>query len=161
MSTSNSVPGKLLAAIKARKFTSIAKLCTPGIDFQGWTPTGHWVAEDGATVAKIVEVWFSPGAGTGTIIWSNETATARAATLEFEVQWVAPPDDQPRILREAWFMTLKDGRIAAARVYCAGLHTEFPDVDLDKQRRQKGITGPVPGTKTAAPAAKTVAAAKA
>ena len=38
-------------------------------------------------------------------------------------------------------MSLKDGRITAVRVYSAGLHIEFPDVDLEKQRRQKGLAG--------------------
>lgn len=112
----------------------------PGCDFQAWNPSGHWTAEDGATVAKIVEVWFSPGAASQ-IMWSNETATARAATLEYEVQWKTPPDESTRVLRQVWLLTLKADKITAARVYCAGLHTEFPPVDLDKQRRSKGLAG--------------------
>ena len=158
MSTSNTVPGKVLAAIKSRKFAQIARLCAPKVDFQGWTPTGHWTAEDGNTVAKIVEAWFSPGSGANTVVWSNETANSKAATLEYEVSWLAQPDDQPRVLREAWFMTLKEGRITSARVYCAGLHTEFPEVDLDKQRRSKGLLGPAPATKSTAPTVRAVAA---
>ncbi len=39
-------------------------------------------------------------------------------------------------------MTIKSDRIIQARVYCAGLHTEFPEVDLDKQRRAKGLQAP-------------------
>jgi hypothetical protein len=136
------VPGKILAAIKGRKFAALSKLFASGCDFQAWTPSGRWVAEDAATIAKIVEVWFTPGAGNTAVDWSNETATAKTATLEYEVSWKAPPDESPRILRDAWFMTLaKDGKIASARIYSAGLHIEFPDVDLEKQRRQKGIGG--------------------
>lgn len=135
------VPGKILAAIKTRKFTSISKLFAPGVDFHAWTPTGHWTADDGATIAKILEVWFTPSSAATTVMWSTETSTAKSATLEYEVGWKAPPDDSPRILRDAWFMTLKDGRITAVRVYSAGPHIEFPDVDLEKWRRQKGLTG--------------------
>ena len=36
----------------------------------------------------------------------------------------------------------KDGKITSARIYSAGLHIDFPDVDLEKQRRQKGLAGP-------------------
>lgn len=153
------VPGQLLAAIKARKFTSISKLFAAPVDFEAWTPTGHWIAPDGATIAKILEVWFTPGAGS-TITWSNETSGAKgAAALEYEITWKTQPDDQPRVVRQAFLMTVKGEKIASARVYCAGLHTEFPEVDLEKQRRSRGLAPPKPGTggkaaTAAAPAAK-------
>jgi len=147
------VPGQLLAAIKSRKFTSVARLFANPVDFEAWTPTGHWVAQDGPTVAKIVEVWFTPGAGS-TITWSNETSGARgAATLEYEITWKTQPDDQPRGVRQAYLLTVKGEKIVSARVYCAGLHTEFPEVDLEKQRRSRGLAPPKPG-----PGAKVVAA---
>ncbi len=149
------VPGQLLAAIKSRKFTSIAKLFANPVDFEAWTPSGHWPAQDGPTVAKIIEVWFTPGAGS-VITWSNETAGARgAATLEYEITWKTQPDDQPRVVRQAFLLTVKGEKIISARVYCAGLHTEFPEVDLEKQRRSRGLAPPKPG-----PGAKVVAAAK-
>lgn len=146
----NSVPGQLLAAIKARKFGTVARLFAPDVRFEAWTSTGHWTAEDAQTAARIIEVWFSPGAGT-TIVWSNEISGARgSAVLEHEMTWTAPPDEQPRVLRQAYLMTInKAGRISSVRVYCAGLHTEFPDVDLDKQRRQKGL-GAAPAPKPGA-----------
>ena len=65
------VPAQLLAAIKARKWTSVARLFANPVDFQAWTPTGHWVAADGGTIAKIIEVWYTPGAGS-TVAFSNE-----------------------------------------------------------------------------------------
>jgi hypothetical protein len=148
------VPGQLLAAIKSRKFTAAGKLFATPVDFEAWTPSGHWVAEDAATVAKILEVWFTPGTGS-TITWSNETSGARgAATLEYEIAWKALPDDQPRVLREVFIMTIKGEKIVNARVYCAGLHTEFPEVDLDKQRRSKGLGPPKAGPPAKAVAAK-------
>jgi hypothetical protein len=134
------LPAKLLAAIKGRKFTTVARMFAPKADFQAWTPYGHWTAEDGATVGKILEVWFTPGNG-NTVVWSTESATAKSATLEYEIAWKVPPDDSPRVLRDIWIMSTRDGRITAARVYSAGLHTEFPEVDLEKQRRQKGLGG--------------------
>ena len=141
-------PGQLLAAIKSRKFSSAGKLFANPVDFQAWTPTGHWVAEDPTTVARVIEVWFSPGAGSQ-VVYSNETSGARgAATLELEIVWKTQPDDQQRVLRQVYLLTVKGDRIASARVYCAGLHTEFPDVDLEKQRRSKGIIA----AKPAAPA---------
>ena len=135
-----SVPGKILSALKGRKFTALGRLFAPRMDFQAWTPAGHWAAEDAATIAKIVEVWFSPGIG-NTVMWSTEVANAKSAVLEYEIHWKAPPDESTRILRDAWMLTLKDGKITAARVYSAGLHIEFPEVDLEKQRRQKGLGG--------------------
>jgi hypothetical protein len=142
------VPGQLLAAIKARKFTTVGRLFANPVDFQAWTPTGHWVADDPATVARIVEVWFTPGSGSH-VAFSNEMSGARgAATLELEIVWKTQPDDQQRVLRQVYLMTVKGDRIVHARVYCAGLHTEFPDVDLEKQRRSKGIIA----AKPAAPA---------
>ena len=144
------VPAQLLAAIRARRFPSVARLLAPDVDFQAWTPTGHWVATDNATAARIIEVWFSPG-GPLTLIFSNETAGARgAATLEYEMVWHLEPDDQPRVLRQFVLLTIKNDKIVSVRVYCPGLHTEFPEVDLEKQRRTKGITGP---PKPAAPRA--------
>jgi|SRR5581483_3696147 len=137
----SSIPAQLLAAIKGRKYTSIARLFANPVDFQGWTPTGHWVATDPQTAARIIEVWFSPGGSASTITWSNETSTTKFGTLEYEIAWQAQPDDQPRVLRQAYILTFKGDKIAAARVYCAGLHTEFPEVDLEKQRRQKGLGG--------------------
>ena len=135
-----SVPGKILSALKGRKFTALGKLFAPKMDFQAWTPAGHWVAEDAATIAKIVEVWFSPGIG-NTVMWSTEAANAKSAILEYEIHWKAPPDESTRILRDAWMLNLKDGKITSARIYSAGLHIEFPEVDLEKQRRQKGLGG--------------------
>lgn len=140
----STIPAQLLAAIKARKFSAIAKLFAPGVDFQAWTPAGKWVASDGATVAKIIEVWYTPGAGS-TIADTAETAGARGAvTLEFEISWKLPPEDQIRVLRQVYLLTVKNDRITRARIYCAGLHTDFPEVDLEKQRRNKGIGGPKP-----------------
>jgi hypothetical protein len=136
--------GSLLTAIKGRKFSSIAKLFPAPVEFEGWTPTGHWVAQDGSTIAKIVEVWFTPG-GTGTtVVWSNETTSKGVTVLEYEVTWKTQPEDQPRALRQAWLLQMKGDKVVSARVYCAGPHTEFPDVDLDKQRRSKGLGAPKP-----------------
>lgn len=42
------------------------------------------------------------------------------------------------MLRQVSVLRAKDGKITKARVYCAGLHATFPDVDLDKRRRGKG-----------------------
>src|SRR5437879_4350140 len=82
----STVPAQLLAAIKARKYTSVARMFANGVDFQAWTPSGHWVAQDGATAAKIIEVWCAPGAGPASVAWSNESSGARgSATLEFEL----------------------------------------------------------------------------
>ncbi|HZP56609.1 MAG TPA: hypothetical protein VFC53_03530 [Dehalococcoidia bacterium] len=148
----NSVPAQLLNAIKGRKFTSVARLFAPNVDFQAWTNLGHWVANDPQTAARIIEVWYSPGTG-NQVTDSNEITGARGlAILELEVTWKAPPDEQPRMLRQVYLMTVKNDRIVQMRVYCPGLHAEFPDVDLEKQRRQKGLS--------AAPA-KTPAGAKA
>jgi hypothetical protein len=149
----NTVPGQLLAAIKARKFGTLAKLFASQVDFQAWTPSGHWVANDPSTVAKVVETWYTPGAGS-TVTFTSETANARSAMLECEVTWKIPPDDQLRVLRQVYLLTLKGEKITAARVYCAGLHTEFPEVDLEKQRRSKGLAGPKLPTTPKAVAAK-------
>ena len=149
----NSVPGQLLAAIKARKFGTVARLFATQVDFQAWTPTGHWVASDPSTGAKIIETWYTPGVGSA-VAFSNETANARSAMLECEITWKIPPDDQVRVLRQVYVLTLKSEKITAARVYCAGLHTEFPEVDLEKQRRSKGLAGPKLPTTPKAVAAK-------
>ena len=138
------VAAQLLNAIKGRKFPSVGRLCASGVDFQAWTPTGHWVANDGPTVAKIVEVWYSPGAG-NQILHSNEAAIGRNSfLLEVEVTWKVPPDDQPRILHQVYMGTVKGDKIVQMRVFCAGLHTEFPEVDLEKQRRAKGLIAAKP-----------------
>ena len=142
----STVPGQLLAAIKARKFGPASKFFSSPVDFEAWTPAGHWVAEDAATIAKILEVWFSPGAGSS-ITFSNETAGPKgAATLEYEISWKTQPDDQVRVVRQVVVMTTKGEKITSARVYCAGLHTEFPEVDLEKQRRSKGLAVAKPPT---------------
>lgn len=136
----NTVPGQLLAALKARKFNAASKLFASPVDFEAWTPVGHWLAQDASTISKILEVWYTPGAGS-TITFSSETSGARgAATLEYEIEWKTQPDDQVRVLRQVYLMTVKGEKIVSARIYCAGLHTEFPEVDLEKQRRSKGLT---------------------
>ena len=141
----DTVTGTLLAAIKSRKFPTVGKMFASPVDFEAWTPSGHWTAPDGATIAKIVEVWFTPGAGSASVVWSNEVAGSKSlAILEYELAWKNPPDEQPRVLRQAWLLSIKNDKIASARVYCAGPHTEFPDVDLDKQRRSKGLGAPKP-----------------
>ena len=141
------VASQLLAAIKARKFSSVGRLFAPNVDFQAWTPSGRWVAEDGATAGKIIEAWYSPGAGASTITWSSESSAGRGSLiLEYEMTWKVQPDDQTRVLRQVFLMTIKGDRIASARVYCAGPHTDFPEVDLDKQRRMKGLTAGKPLT---------------
>jgi hypothetical protein len=151
----NSFAAQVLNAIKGRKFTSIGRLCASGVDFQAWTPTGHWVANDGPTVAKIIEVWYSPGSGNSQILSSEEHAVGRNSTLlELEVTWKAPPDEQPRILHQAYLITGKGEKISQMRVFCAGLHTEFPEVDLEKQRRAKGLAAAKPLNSAKAVAAK-------
>ena len=160
MST-NTIPAQLLAGIKARKFSSLSKLFAPGVDFQAWTPAGHWVASDGTTASRMIEVWYTPGTNS-TVVYSNETAGAKgAATLELEVSWKLPPEDQVRVLRQFYSLTIKGDKIIQARIYCAGLHTDFPEVDLDKQRRSKGIgaaAGPAKPAAAAAAAPRAVAA---
>ncbi len=157
--SASSVPGQLLKAIKDRKFTSIGRMYASGVDFEAWTPAGHWVASDGPTVAKIFEVWFTPGVSS-TVTYSNETSgKGNSATLELEVMWKLQPEDQMRALRQAHLLTLnKEGKIVHARVYCAGLHMEFPEVDLEKQRRSKGLAAPKPGGPQSRQAAPAVAA---
>lgn len=157
-----SVAGQLLKAIKDRKFTSVGRMCAHGIDFEAWTPAGHWVASDGATVAKIFEVWFTPGVSS-TVTYSNETAgKGNSVTLECEMTWKLQPEDQTRALRQVHLLTLnKEGKIVYARVYCAGLHMEFPEVDLEKQRRSKGLAAPKPGGPQSRQAAPVAAAAAA
>ena len=59
----SSVPSQLLAAIKGRKFTSVARLFASQTEFEAWTNVGHWTAQDGQTAAKIIEAWYAPGAG--------------------------------------------------------------------------------------------------
>jgi hypothetical protein len=138
----STIPGQLLAAIKSRKFPTAGRLFAPGCDFIAWNPSGRWVASDSATIAKIFEVWFSPGANS-TIVDSNETAGPKGtATVEVEICWKLPPEEQTRVLRQVYLLTVKGDRITHARIYCAGLHTDFPEVDLEKQRRSKGIGGP-------------------
>jgi hypothetical protein len=148
-SANTTVTAQFLNAIRSRKFNQIGKLCASDIDFQAWTPVGHWIATDPSTVAKIIEVWFTPGAGASVIAESRETSAAKGFTiLELEIGWTLVPEDQPRILREVYLLTIKQDKaskadkITEARVYCAGLHTEFPEVDLEKQRRAKGLAGP-------------------
>jgi hypothetical protein len=136
----NSVTTQFLNAVKGRKFTSVQRLFTPNVDFQAWNPSGHWIANDASTAAKIIEVWFSPGVNSQ-ITFSRETGSKANPVLEAEITWATQPDDQPRCLRQVYLLTVKGDRIAAARVYCAGLHTDFPEVDLEKQRRAKGIGG--------------------
>jgi hypothetical protein len=152
------IPAQLVTAIKGRKFGTVAKLFAPGVDFQAWTPTGHWVASDGSTASKIIETWFSPGVGSQ-VVWSSETAAGKNhVLLEYEISWSLPPDDQPRVLRQAHFLTIKNERIVAARIYCAGPHTEFPEVDLEKLRRAKGLGAP--GTKPLSNSPKVVVSTK-
>ncbi|MDP9236481.1 MAG: hypothetical protein M3P30_03615 [Chloroflexota bacterium] len=140
----NTVAGQLLAAIRSRKFSTASRLFATPVDFEAWTPSGHWVATDVATISKIIEVWFTPGAAS-TVTYSNETSGPRGAQiLEHEIQWKIQPDDQIRVLRQVYLLTVKGEKIISARVYCAGLHTEFPEVDLEKQRRSKGLTAAKP-----------------
>jgi hypothetical protein len=144
----NSVAAQLLNAIRGRKFNQIGRLCASDVDFQAWTPVGHWVATDPSTVSKIIEVWFTPGAGSSVIVDSRESTQKGLTVLELEIGWKLVPEDQPRVLREVYLLNIKQDKatktdkIVEARVYCAGLHTEFPDVDLEKQRRAKGLAGP-------------------
>ena len=145
MATSSqaTVPAQLVNAIRQRRFTQVARLFAPNVDFQAWTPAGHWVATDPTTASRIIEVWYTPGVNS-TVVDIHETSNARSATLEVEMSWKTELEDQPRTLRQVYLLTLKDGKITQARVYCPGLHTDFPDVDLEKQRRAKGIGGAKP-----------------
>ncbi len=145
----------MLAAIKARKFGTLAKLFASQVDFQAWTPYGHWVASDPSTVAKIIETWYTPGSGS-VVTFSSESSNARSGVLECEISWKIQPDEQVRVLRQVYLLTLKGEKITVAHVYCAGLHTEFPEVDLEKQRRSKGLAGPKPPSSPKAVPAKAV-----
>ncbi len=146
---SDIVPTQLLASIKARRFSALARLFAADTDFQAWTPSGHWMAAEGRIAARIIEVWFTPGAHS-TINFTNITSGGRGVSvLECEVAWGVPvqprakmtqtPPDEPRVLRQVYVLRVKGGKITEARVYCAGLHTTFPDVDLDKRRRERGL----------------------
>ncbi len=148
---SQSVTAQLLAHIRAREFTAIAKLFSDEAEFEAWTPSGRWTASDARTAARIIEVWFTPGTGT-VVQHSYEAHTGRRTVLlECEIAWKLPSvsnakakgvvvEGEPRVLRQVYLLTIKNGKITAARVYCAGLHTNFPDVDLEKRRRTKGLT---------------------
>ena len=165
----NTVPGQLLAGLKARRFNAVAKLFAPDVDFQAWTPVGHWVAKDRATVAQIIEVWLTPGQGYQ-VLHSEETSGAGgAATLECELAWhkpahwgvpmrgrpsngqppspqVALDSDPLVILRQLFLLKIRDGLITQARVYCPGPRNEAPDVDLERQARASGLAGAAPAT---------------
>lgn len=155
-----SVAAQLLANIRARKFTAIAKQFAGDADFQAWTPSGHWTATDGRTAARIIEVWFTPGLGS--VVQHSHVAHAGRglAVLEYEIGWKLPSvtnskmkgvviEGEPRVLRQVYLLTIKAGKITAARVYCSGLHTTFPEVDIEKRRRTKGITQRPPAASAA------------
>jgi hypothetical protein len=145
-----SVTSQLLANIRARKFTAIARQFADDAVFEAWTPSGRWVASDARTAARIIEVWFTPG--TGSVVQHSYVARAGRGMvlLECEIGWKLPSisnvktgvvfEGEPRVLRQVYLLTVKNEKITAARVYCAGLHTTFPEVDLEKQRRTKGLT---------------------
>ena len=146
-SAASTLPSQLLAAIKARKFTQAGRLFASDVDFQAWTPLGKWTANDPATVGKILEVWFSPGVSS-IVVESHEVQGPKGLhILEFEISWKTQPEEQTRVLREVYLLTVKTDKatktekFSEARVYCAGLHFEFPEVDLEKQRRAKGLGG--------------------
>lgn len=154
-----SVASQLLANIRARKFTAIARQFADDVDFQAWTPNGRWTATDGRTAARIIEVWFTPGSSS-VVHYSSEAHAGRGTVvLECEIGWKLPSvlrtktgivvEGEPRVLRQVYLLAIKNGKIAAARVYCAGLHTNFPEVDLEKQRRTKGLMPRAPAGKAA------------
>lgn len=144
-----STPMQLLAHITARKFAAVAKLFAEDAHFQAWTPSGHWSATGGRGAAGIIELWFTPGRNS-TLNFTRVVSAGRGvAVIECEIAWGVPvqinskmtqaPADEPRLLRQVYVMRVKDGRIHEARVYCAGLHTTFPDVDVEKVRRAKSL----------------------
>lgn len=160
---SNRITGELLAHIKARRFDAIAKLFSPKVDFQAWTPAGHWVANDGVTAAQIMEVWFTP-AGVCQVLFNEETSgVGGVANLECELAWHRPApwgvpvrrptgfagsaagvgnDADPLVmLRQLYLLTTRNGLITRARIYCPGLRNDSPDVDLQRQFRAAGIRG--------------------
>lgn len=146
-STPSDIAGKLLGCIRSRRFKAIARICAPDIEFHAWTPTGHWSASDGRVVATIIETWFSPGAESQ-VTYEATTIRRDTVALECEIAWVVraaprakfpdPPPD-PRVLRQVYLLTVRKGAITGARVYCAGLHTAFPPVDLERLRCAKGL----------------------
>lgn len=151
------VTGQLLAHLKARRFSAIAKLMAPNVDFQGWTPAGHWSASDPKTAAQIIEVWLSSAAGCKVLNSEESSGAGGTATLECELAWhrqsnwgvpargrpanapSAPPaalDTDPLvILRQLYLLTVRNGLITRARVYSPGPRNEAPDVDLQRQLR--------------------------
>ena len=154
------VAAQLLANIRTRKFAAIARQFAEETEFQAWTPAGHWTATDGRTAARIIEVWFTPG--TNSIVrHSYEAHAARGmVVLECEIGWKLPSvanaktkgvliEGEPRVLRQVYLLAIKNGKITTAHVYCAGLHTDFPEVDLEKQRRIKEL---IPRTPPGRPA---------
>jgi hypothetical protein len=165
----NTVPGQLLAGLKSRRFSAIARLFAPDVDFQAWTPAGHWLAKDRATAAQIIEVWLTPG-NACEVLHSEETSGAGgAATLECELAWHKPANwgvpmrgrpsnGQPAspqvaldtdplvVLRQLYLLTIKHDLITRARVYTPGPRAESPDVDLERQARASGLAAAAPAT---------------
>ena len=145
--TPSDIAGRLLNCIRSRRFKAIARICARDIEFHAWTPTGHWSASDGRAAATIIETWFSPGAGSQ-VTYDATTIRRDTVVLECEIAWVVraapsakfpdPPAD-PRMLRQVYVLTVKKGAITSAHVYCAGLHTAFPPVDLERLRRVKSL----------------------
>jgi hypothetical protein len=159
LSPSQTVTTQLLANIRARKFAAIARQFANDADFQAWTANGHWTATDGRTAARIIEVWFTPGSSS-VVHYSCEARAGRGmVALECEIGWKLPSvlkaktgivvEGEPRVLRQVYLLAIKNGKIAAARVYCAGLHTNFPEVDLERQLRTKGLLPRTPAGKAA------------
>jgi hypothetical protein len=158
LDSAQSVTAQLLTNIRARKFSAIARLFADDAEFEAWTPSGRWAASDPRTAARIIEVWFTPG--TGTVVQHSYVARAGRGMvmLECEIGWRLPSasnaktgvviEGEPRVLRQVYLLAIKSGKITTARIYCAGLHTNFPDVDLEKQRRTKGLTPNTVSVKT-------------
>ena len=72
-------------------------------------------------------------------------ADARPAIERQPAAPVVPLDSDPLVvLRQLYLLTIRDGLITRARVYCPGPRNEAPDVDLERQARASGLAGAAP-----------------
>jgi ketosteroid isomerase-like protein len=108
---------RLVAAIAAQDEAAIAACFAEDAEFRALSPPGLRERSAGADVGALIAMWF----GDSTVLEVAETQTMQIGDrLRISYRFTGIENDEPFVVEQHLFCTVRDGRIAQADLLCSG-----------------------------------------
>ncbi len=113
----NELAEQLVAGIAAQDEAAIAACFAEDVRFRALSPPGLRERSGAAEVGALIAIWY----GDSTVLDLTETRTAQIGDrLRISYRFTGVENDEPYVVEQHLFCTVRDGKIEQADLLCSG-----------------------------------------